>query len=152
MKENQKMSKAMKDAIIKVTLENVKMTEMFLQEILKIEKLAIESIKQFIEDDDDNPIKVDICATDGTISYDIEVLQANDRSFKEYLRICSSLFDADIINRGRDILNPHKTVLIFLLDTDIFELGLSVYHIRRKIKETGEYYDDNLEVICLVFE
>ncbi len=83
---------------------------------------------------------------DGTICI-VEVQKANDDDHVKRVRYNTSVVTANITNPGMKFKEVPNIISIFISKFDIFNLGKTVYHIDRTIRETGHVNDNGLQEI-----
>lgn len=62
-------------------------------------------------------------------------------------RYHSSMVDSRMLREGQDFKKIKNSYVIFIYRHDKYKKGLSLYHIDRYVKETGELFDDGSHII-----
>ena len=93
-------------------------------------------------------VKLDIYARDaaGKI-YNIEVQRASSGASAKRARFHSSMLDTNLLAAGENFDNLAETYVIFITEDDVIGKGKAMYHIDRKIEETGEFFNDGTHII-----
>lgn len=93
-------------------------------------------------------IRLDIYAKDRTGKvYDIEVQRADRGATAQRARFNSSMLDTRLLQAGEAFSQLADTYVIFITENDILGKGFPLYHIDRKIEETGEAFGDGAHII-----
>lgn len=74
----------------------------------------------------------------------IEVQKANDDNHVKRMRYNTSCITANITEPGSKFENVPDVIGIFISKFDVFKGKKAIYHVERKIKETGEVNDNGL--------
>ena len=69
---------------------------------------------------------------------DIEVQKANDDDHQRRVRYNGSVLTSNIVDPGEKFRKVPNICVVFISRFDIFKKGLSVYHVDRVVRETGE--------------
>ncbi|MBP5197430.1 MAG: PD-(D/E)XK nuclease family transposase [Lachnospiraceae bacterium] len=77
----------------------------------------------------------------------VEVQKANDDDHLRRVRYDISCITANITEPGTLFENVPNVITIFISKSDIFERGLTIYHVDSVIRETGEMIDDGVSRI-----
>ena len=114
-------------------------------------KLLLSKIARFRLFDDDFMSKVfedDIEATDkdGKL-YDIEVQRADEGASETRARFYSAVLDANSLLLGQGFDELPETYVIFITEHDVLRGGFPIYHINRKIEETGMTFCDKSHIL-----
>ena len=93
-------------------------------------------------------ITIDIYAKDSDEKiYDVEVQRADRGADFHRARFHSSMIDTRMLKEKQDFKDIHDSYVIFITENDVIGAGLSLYHIDRMIKETGEDFVDGSHII-----
>ena len=79
--------------------------------------------------------------------YDLEIQQDNETAPPERARYYSGLMDMNTLESGQDFRELPDVVVIFITERDILGDGLPVYHMERRICETGKGFGDRSHII-----
>ncbi len=79
--------------------------------------------------------------------FDVEVQQENEGASPKRARYHSGLLDMNTLNPGEDFDGLPESYVIFITKNDTLKGGFPIYHIERKIKETGESFGDQSHII-----
>lgn len=131
---------------------NIEATELLLNVILQRNDLKV--IETVAQREYKNPmaggrsITIDIYAIDGKGKvYDIEVQRASAGADVYRARFHSSMIDTKMLKEKQKFKEIHDSWVIFITESDVMGAGLSLYHIERVIKETGECFGDGSHII-----
>ncbi len=130
--------------------DNIPAVECILRIIMEMPTLKVLSVK--IEDTipslSGRGVRLDVHATDADgIEYDIEVQRADKGAGCKRARFNSSMLDINSLPKGDDYEKLPRAYVIFITENDVLRHKLPRYHIGRIIKETGEPFDDEAEII-----
>ena len=93
-------------------------------------------------------VEFDVTATDSSgVIYDIEIQRENAGAGYKRARYHSSMIDSRKLKSGRPFDALPETFVIFITEHDPLGKGLPIYHIDRRIKETGDLFDDKAHII-----
>ena len=93
-------------------------------------------------------ITIDIYAKDSDEKiYDVEVQRADRGADFHRARFHSSMIDTRMLKEKQEFKDIHDSYVIFITENDVIGAGLSLYHIDRMIKETGEGFVDGSHII-----
>ena len=140
----------MSDALMRNVLKAAACAEYVLQVILERKDLKI--IDVIVQQDYKNlqgrSAVLDCVAQDGDGSlYNVEVQQENEGASPERARFHSGLLDMNTLNPGEDFTKLPNSYVIFITRKDVLGKGLPIYHIHRKIDETGDSFGDRSHII-----
>ena len=131
---------------------NIEATELLLSIILQRDDLKV--IEVLAQREYKNPmiggrsITIDIYAKDGEDKvYDVEVQRASSGADVHRARFHSSMIDSKMLKAQQKFKEIHDSYVIFITEHDVMGSGLSLYHVDRMIKETGEYFGDGSHII-----
>ncbi len=148
----QKLNLMNDDLMTLVFDKNIKAAELLLNIILGnhelkvIEVLAQREYKNSMADG--RSIILDIYAVDqfGKV-YDIEIQRSMSGADVHRARFHSSMIDTKMLKEGQNFRELHDSYVIFITESDFVGKGLSLYHIERMYKETGELFNDGSHII-----
>lgn len=93
-------------------------------------------------------IRMDVKVKDSLAKeYDVETQRADSGAKPKRARYNSSLLDANTILPGDDTELLPETYVIFITEKDVLQGNLPIYHIDRRIEETGEIFGDKAHII-----
>ena len=92
-------------------------------------------------------VRFDVLAESDGVLYDIEVQRSNEGAKPRRARYNSSMLDVHTLNRGADFNELVETYVIFITENDVLKKNLPIYHIHRRIDETGDLFDDGTHII-----
>lgn len=93
-------------------------------------------------------IRMDVTAVDRVAKqYDVETQRAPSGAKPKRARYNSSIMDANAILPGDDTEYLPETYVIFITESDVLQRNLPIYHIDRRIEETGELFGDDAHII-----
>lgn len=123
------------------------------QHILSVimgKKLIVKSvITQPVEDNFfSRSCRFDVLAEDTTGKiYNIEVQNSNEGAVPRRSRYNCEKLDELLIRKGMSYEDYPETYVIFITKNDVLEGGLPIYHVERRIEETGKAFDDGQHII-----
>lgn len=80
-------------------------------------------------------------------TFDVEVQQESEGASPKRARYHSGLLDMNTLNPGEDFEKLTESYVIFITRNDVLGKRLPIYHIERKIEETGESFEDRSHII-----
>ena len=93
-------------------------------------------------------VEFDVTATDSSgVNYDIEIQRENAGAGYKRARYHSSMIDSNKLKSGQPFDALPETFVIFITEHDPLGKGLPIYHIDRRIKETGDLFDDKAHIV-----
>jgi hypothetical protein len=135
----------------KVFTHNIAATELLLRIILEQEIKVIEVAGQ---KELKSPlvtgrmIKLDILAQDSTGRYiNVEVQRNNEGAHFRRARFHHSMLDARMLEKNQKFKELADAYVIFITEKDVIGQGLPLYHVTRKIEETGQDFADGSHII-----
>lgn len=135
--------------------EAVKKKE-FCQEFLRIlygdpKLIVLESNPEWsVTNPFNKEVKLDARCITGDGKYvDIEVQNANNDDIQKRARYNGSILTVNVTNKGDKYKDVPNVCVIFITKFDPFKKNLTIYHVERIIKETGEVIDNGLEEIYI---
>jgi hypothetical protein len=139
------------DLMSKVFTHNIAATELLLRIILEREIKVIEVAGQ---KELKSPlvtgrmIKLDILAQDSTGRYiNVEVQRNNEGSHFRRARFHHSMLDARMLEKNQKFKELADAYVIFITEKDVIGQALPLYHVTRKIEETGQDFADGSHII-----
>lgn len=130
--------------------DNVECTELVLRIVMDKDDLKVKSARtQYtVKNLQGHSVRLDIFAGDSmNRKYNIEIQKSEKRAGSKRARYNSSLMDANAILPGDDVEMLPENYVIFILEGDLFGLGLPVYHIDRVVEETGMPFGDASHIL-----
>lgn len=93
-------------------------------------------------------IRLDIAAQDRTgKAFDVEVQRNTEGAHFRRARFHSSMQDVRMLKEKQKFKELLDSYVIFITEKDTMGAGLPMYHINRKIEETGEDFSDGSRII-----
>lgn len=93
-------------------------------------------------------IRMDVTVVDRAAKqYDVETQRASSGAKPKRARYNSSMMDANAILPGDDTEYLPETYVIFITESDVLQRSLPLYHIDRRVEETGELFGDDAHII-----
>lgn len=130
--------------------DNVECTELVLRIIMDKDDLKVKSARtQYtVKNLQGRSVRLDIFADDSMDrKYNIEVQKSEKGAGSKRARYNSSLMDANAILPGDDVELLPENYVIFITESDLFGMGLPVYHIDRVVEETGMPFRDASHIL-----
>lgn len=131
---------------------NTAATELLLRIILKQDDIKVISVVG--QRELENPvvngrnIRLDIAAQDHTGRYfDVEVQRNTEGAHFRRARFHSSMLDVRMLKEKQKFKELLDSYVIFITEKDTVGAGLPLYHINRKIEETGAEFSDGSHMI-----
>lgn len=140
----------MNDIFMRNVLKEKTCTEYILQVIMEMKELKV--IDQTLQKDYKNlqgrSAVLDCVARDAENNhFNIEIQGENDGASPKRARYHSGLLDMNLLNPGDSFDNLPETYVIFITKNDVLGYNLPICHIRKRIKETGEIFEDGQHII-----
>lgn len=79
--------------------------------------------------------------------YDVEIQQDSEGASPKRARYYTGLLDMNTLDTGADFEELPETYLIFITMDDVLGHGLPIYHVSKRIDETGEEFGDGSYII-----
>ena len=140
----------MDDIFMRIVLKDRKCTEFILQTILQKPDLKVktQSIQSDLKNLQGRSLILDcLCSdTNGTV-YNIEVQNDSHGASPKRARYHSGLIDMHILKKGKSFENLPESYVIFICGRDVLKGDKQIYHISRFIKESGEDFPDQTNII-----
>lgn len=140
----------MSDVLMRNVFKKQECTEYVLQVIM--EKKDLKIIDQVLQKDYKNlqgrSAILDCVVQDSNgRQIDVEIQQDTEGASPKRARYYSGLMDMNTLNPGEDFDELPESYVIFITKSDILGRGLPIYHMDRKIAETGETFQDEAHII-----
>ena len=140
----------MSDAFMRNVLKEKACTEYILQIIM--ENSGLKVLDQTLQKDYKNlqgrSAILDCVACDESGNYyNVEIQQASEGASPKRARYHSGLLDMNLLRPGQEFDRLPESCVIFITREDVLKKGFPVYHIHRKIKETGELFEDEAQIL-----
>ena len=138
------------DDFMQKVFEDKACTEFLLQIILNRTDLKVLRVngQQDIKNLQGRSVRLDILAVDANNRvYNIEIQRSDKGAGVKRARYNSSLIDANVTEPGEKFENLCESYVIFITENDIMKAGLPIYHVDRKVQETGELFGDESHII-----
>ena len=123
--------------------------ELVLKIILEDEDLTVEKFRtQYtISNILKHGVRLDVIAFSRSKVYNIEVQRVDSGAIAKRARYHSAMIDVDNLRAGLQYSEMLETYVIFITENDVLKRNKPIYHIERKIEETGENFDDGTHII-----
>ncbi|MBO8436811.1 MAG: PD-(D/E)XK nuclease family transposase, partial [Spirochaetes bacterium] len=124
--------------------------EVLLRIILGRNDITIISVhpQSWLENITCRSVRLDALASDsGGRIYDIEVQKRTGEASRKRARYYSSMLDAAALGKGMGFDALPDSFVIFITEGDAIGSGEAIYHVARKVEETGEAFGDGSEII-----
>jgi hypothetical protein len=93
-------------------------------------------------------IRIDIYAKDAKgYIYDIEIQRSDEGADSHRARFHSGMIDTRMLKAGQDFTELKDSYIIFITERDVMGAGLPLYHIEKKVLETGADFNDGSHII-----
>lgn len=140
----------MSDVFMRNVLKKQECTEYILRVIMG--KKDLQLIDQVLQKDYKNlqgrSAILDCIAVDAERKrYNIEIQQDTRGASPERARYHSSLMDVNMLEAGHGFEELPESYVIFITRNDALRNGLPIFHVKRKIEETGEDFGDRSHII-----
>ena len=130
--------------------ENLKATQEILSVITKTPKLTViyAETQKTVTNLKGRSARFDLVAIDSKRNvYNLEIQRATSGGSAKRARYNSSLMDTQMLDPGEPQTKLKKSVMIFFMEKDFFGEGLPIYHVERKVRETGKPFSDGSVII-----
>ena len=130
--------------------ESKECIEVLLRIILGRNDITIISVhpQSWLENITCRSVRLDALASDsGGRIYDIEVQKRTGEASRKRVRYYSSMLDAAALGKGMGFDALPDSFVIFITEGDAIGSGEAIYHVARKVEETGEVFGDGSEII-----
>lgn len=138
------------DFMSKVFEDDIEATEFLLKVILQRDDLTVSESKGQVAVKNllGRSVRLDIKAVDkaGKV-YNIEVQRADEGAGEKRARYYSAVLDTNLLLPRQKFSELPETYVIFITEHDVLKAGLPLYHIDRKIRETGLDFCDESHII-----
>lgn len=138
------------DLFMGAVFEDARCVETVLQVIMGKPDLRVEEarVKHDLINLLGKSTQVDVLAIDGTgRQYDIEVQRSPYGAVPRRARYYGAMLDAKTLEKGTVFGDLPEAYVIFITETDVLGAGRALYHIDRRVCETGAAFDDGLHVL-----
>ena len=130
--------------------DNIECTQLVLRIILDKPDLRVQSVtaQKELAGLRGRSIRLDIAATDseGRL-YDIEIQRKDEGARPRRARGHQSLMDAATLGKNEDFERLPECFVILITENDVLKGGLPLYHIDRRVAETGLPFGDGSHII-----
>ena len=129
---------------------NIEATQLVIDIILKNKNIKVKKVitQKEYRSLQGRTIKLDVFAEDNNgIPIDIEIQRADKGAVPQRARFHSSMMDSEMLKKQDDFSTLKEPYVIFITENDVLKKGLPIYHINRKIEETGESFGDGSHII-----
>lgn len=140
----------MDDDFLTKVFEDPACTQLFLEIVLDRNDITVHTpiTQREIKNLQGRSVKLDVYVTDEAgKTYNIEIQRSDLGAVPQRARYYSGLIDANITLPGDHYENLPETYVIFVTENDVLGGGLPLYHIERRIAETGELFDDKSHIL-----
>ena len=149
-KEKIKHFTIMNDIFMRNVLKEISCTEYILQVIMNRTDLKV--IDQTLQKDYKNlqgrSAILDCVAKDAENNFfNVEIQGENDGASPKRARYHCALVDMNLLNPGDPFDSLPETYVIFITKNDALGYNLPINHIRRRINETGEIFEDGQHIL-----
>ena len=149
-KEKIKHFTIMNDIFMRNVLKEISCTEYILQVIMNRTDLKV--IDQTLQKDYKNlqgrSAILDCVAKDAENNFfNVEIQGENDGASPKRARYHCGLLDMNLLNPGDPFDSLPETYVIFITKNDVLGYNLPINHIRRRINETGEIFEDGQHIL-----
>ena len=130
--------------------ESKECIEVLLRIILGRNDITVISVhpQSWLENITCRSVRLDALASDsGGRIYDIEVQKRTGEASRKRARYYSSMLDAAALGKGMGFDALPDSFVIFITEGDAIGSGEAIYHVARKVEETGEAFGDGSEII-----
>ncbi len=140
----------MSDMFMRNVFKKPECTEYVLQIVMDRKELRV--LEQVIQKDYKNlqgrSAILDCVAIDGEGNqFDVEIQQDREGASPKRARYHSGLMDMNTLEQGQDFDELPETHVIFITRDDVLGEELPIYHVVRKIQETGREFGDGSHII-----
>ena len=141
------------DLLLRKTLEdNIPAVQIILRILLKKPDLIVKRIQtqRVLENPFGKSLILDALATDADRrECNIEVQRQSSGAKPKRARYHASLLDVHLLPRGKKVKfdSLPETYILMITEEDYFQAGKPLYHIDRKIEETGNAFGDEAHII-----
>ena len=130
-------------------------TALLLRIILSRSDITVEDVRvqKWMHSILSRSVKLDILARDGEGKlYNIEVQKDERGAKRRRARYYSSMIDASALGKGEDYDTLPESYVIFITGKDALGDGRDIYHIERRINETGKSFNDGSHIVYVSSE
>ena len=129
---------------------NIPAAELLLRIILQDDKIkVVKALSQYVVSNlYGHSAQLDLLAQDASGKYfNVEVQSASEGASPERARYYGGVVDTAHFPKGTDYHKLFETYVIFITQDDILGEGRPIYHIERKIEESGANFNDGSHII-----
>lgn len=138
------------DDFMNKVFEDKACAEFLLQIILQRTDLRVQRVhgQHDIKNLQGRSVRLDILAVDeASRVYNIEVQRSDKGASAKRARYNSSLIDANVTEPGDEYEKLNETYVIFITEHDVLGDGHPIYHIERRVRETGALFGDESHIL-----
>mgnify|MGYP003273284166 FL=1 len=129
---------------------NIPAAELLLRIILQDDKIkVVKALSQYVVSNlYGHSAQLDLLAQDASGKYfNVEVQSASEGASPQRARYYGGVVDTAHFPKGTDYHKLFETYVIFITQDDILGEGRPIYHIERKIEESGNNFNDGSHII-----
>lgn len=138
------------DFMTKCFEDNIPCTELMLRIILEEPELVVEEVRTqvFVENLQHRSVRMDVVAVDGLgRRINVEVQRSDRGAGRRRARYNSSMMDAGLLEKSQEFEALPETYVIFITERDVMGGGLPLYHVERRVRETGLDFADGAHIL-----
>ena len=138
------------DEFMAAVFQDKECVELFLHIVLERDDLTVQSVKSHYELKNlyGHSTILDVYATDRENRvYNVEIQRSDAGAASRRARYYSSVIDANSLGAGKSYEELPETYVIFVTENDVLKGGLPLYHIERRLTETGEPFHDGAHIL-----
>ena len=138
------------DELMAAVFQDKECVELFLHIVLERDDLTVKSVKSHFELKNlyGHSAILDVYATDRENRvFNVEIQRSDVGAASKRARYYSSLIDANSLGAGKPYDELPETYVIFVTENDVLKGDLPIYHIERRIAETGEPFRDGAHIL-----
>ena len=140
----------MSDSFMRNVLKDVSCAEYVIQVIMGRKELRIVdlTIQKDYKNLQGHSATLDCVAEDSQGNqYDVEIQQESEGALPQRARYYSGLLDMNTLDPGKDYERLPETCMILITREDVLGDNLPIYHINRRVEETGRLFHDKSHMI-----
>ncbi len=138
------------DDFMTAVFEDKECTELLLKIVLERDDLTVTEVRSqyTLKNLQGRSVRLDVFAVDrdGKV-YNIEIQRSDAGAISRRARYNSSLMDANVSYAGEKMEHLPETYVIFITENDVIGGNLPLYHVERRIVETGERFEDGSHIL-----
>jgi hypothetical protein len=81
--------------------------------------------------------------------YSIEIQRGDTVDHAKRIRFYSAMIDSEYLAKGKTYLELPNLLILYISETDLWKGGKVIYHVQKRFEETGQLYDDGMQIICV---